>query len=63
MEGEEAAEAGAGGEEAAEVGVLREPQSKAAGEAGAGVEVWLGIFAVPDLLGDFSSDFWEWLSG
>ena len=63
VEGEEAAEAGAGGEEAAEAGVLREPQLKAAGEAGEGVEFWLGIFAVPDFLGDFSSDFWEWLSG
>ena len=33
------------------------------GEAGEGVEFWLGIFAVPDFLGDFSSDFWSGFPG
>ena len=44
----EVGEAAAEGEEAVEAGVLREPQLKAVGEAGEGVEFWLGIFAVPD---------------
>lgn len=62
-EGEEAAEAGAEGEEAVEAGVLREPQLKAVGEAGEGVEFWLGIFAVPDFWMIFRVTFESGFSG
>ena len=56
-------EVGAEGEEAVEAGVLREPQLKAVGEAGEGVEFWLGIFAVPDFWMIFRVTFESGFSG